>query len=97
MIGTFGVIFRDRLPCDPEGIDPRRDAAVHRDLQQDLLDFRAAKPIAQRPLYVKGKLVGPIERADHAKIEQAAITVRQARTRPDVAPAIGGGKLLHRT
>jgi len=86
----------ESLARDAEGIDRRGHAGVDRHLQQRLHDLLARQAVAQGPLHVNLELVGPIERADHGEIDEAAVATRQALASPDRAPAVLGHELLQR-
>ena len=50
--------FVERLPCVPEGVDSRWDAAVNADLKQDLLDLVLGDAVLQGSFDVKLQFVG---------------------------------------
>src|SRR6516165_3578920 len=68
-----------------EGVDPRRHAAIDRDLQQDFLDLVPGQAVLQRALDVQLQFVGPVERAEHRKIYGAPGSRIEPRPRPQCA------------
>src|SRR5688572_1323843 len=71
LLAGGGVHFRESLARDARRVDARRDAAVHRDLQDDLADLLARETVVQRGLHVQLQLVGTIQRADHRDVDDA--------------------------
>src|SRR5690349_18209806 len=86
----------EHLLRDPERVEAGREPAIGGHLQEDLLDLLLAAPVAQRPSHVAGQLVGPVERAQHRDVDQAARSAVEPGPRPDRAPAVLGDELLER-
>src|SRR5579859_2369804 len=68
--GTFD--FLERLPRIAKRVNAGRDAAINRDLKQDLLDLFLGEPVLQCALHMQLELVRPVERPEHCQIDDAA-------------------------
>src|SRR6266571_6818178 len=92
----FLLVFLHRLAGEPERLDSRGHAAVHRHLKQDLADLLARAAVGERALHVGLELVRAVQSGEHAEVDEAAELARQLRPRPQPSPAGLGHQLLHR-
>src|ERR1700674_3777864 len=82
---SFSFHFLERLARVSEGIDSRGNAAIDRDLQQDLLDLVLGQSVLQGALDMQLQFMRPIERAEHCKIDDAAGAPVKSRPGPQCA------------
>src|SRR5437773_9887333 len=68
----FLLVFLHRLPGEPERLDSRAHAAVHRHPQQHLADLFAGAAIGERAPDVGLELVRPVQGGEHAEVDEAA-------------------------
>src|SRR6266853_2961472 len=92
----FLLVFLHRLAGEPERLDSRGHAAVHRHLKQDLADLFAGAAVRERTLDVGLELVRSVQGGQHAEIDEAAELSRQLRPRPQPSPAGLRDQFLHR-
>src|SRR5262245_18567036 len=86
----------ERFTRVTECVDAGGNTAIDGDLKQDLLDLFLGEAVLQRALDVQLQLVGPVERAEHGEVDDAARAAIEARSRPQRAPAELGRPLRHR-
>src|SRR5580700_8731682 len=77
-----------------EAVDARGNAAVNRDLQEDLFDVFLCQSVRHGGLDVQSKLMRAVERRDHRQIDEASRLALQSRPAPDLAPAVLSRQLL---
>ena len=75
---------------------PERDAAIDRDLQQDLLDLVLGQSVLQGALDMQLQFMRPVERTEHRKIDDAAGAAVKSRPGPQCAPAKFSRPFRHR-
>src|SRR6185312_9193020 len=83
--------FLEDAACGLEGIEAGRDAAIDRDLQEDLLDLLLGEAVVQRAVDMQLELGAAVERRQHGEVQHRAALFGEARSRPGIAPAILGG------
>src|SRR5262249_45862724 len=94
--GMSHAAFLEHVARRLEGVEAGRDAAVDRDLQEDLLDLLLGEAVVQRTVDVQLELGRAVERGQHGEVQHRARLLRQAGTRPDIAPAVFRGDVLER-
>src|SRR5262249_34873667 len=82
---------------NPEAVHGCRHANVNRDLQKHFFDLILSQTVGEGAFHVRFDLMRTIERGEHGKIQHAACLAIQARTAPDLAPAILGHEFLQWT
>src|SRR5919202_2670231 len=90
-----GALLIDHLLRDPERLERRRHPAVHRRLQQHLLDLLRRAPVVECAAHVGAELGWLAERREHREVDEAAGPAVEPVAPPDGAPAELGDEVLH--
>ena len=86
--GTF--MLGNGFPRYAHGIHSGGNAAIDSHLKDGFPDFILGQAIVECGADMQLQLMGPVERTDHADVQEAAIPPREPGTRPDITPAIAG-------
>src|SRR6478672_7588391 len=81
--GAKQALLAQHLLGDAQRVDRRREAAIGDAVREQLADLLGGAAVVDRSGEVNAQLVRPVQRAQHAQRDQAALATRQGATRPE--------------